>query len=422
MSNFDVSAQKTHKLFDNLLSRVFIYGLPFTYALTINLKFPFKISELALLILLFFLTLSPKIPVKFLKDRVNFTFFIFLIVTFFSTLINLFWSYPYHLSEYESRFGYSFDSILKFIYLILAFFTLFISSNLFLTNRKRYIRIFLSGGILASIYGWYLLLTGLVGLPQFMLPGIEEPQYIALSFGTFIRSGTFKEGNFMGLFLIFCMILSFYTNKKLLAYYFAASLIPTFSSIGLICATLFLIWYWFKKNFTKKRLLNLVIIFSLISLIFISLLPREDFRFLILSKLSFGKSTITNNADISRTDRLNSLLTAIKIGLHNPFIGVGISNFARHSNQYSEIPFKPNFKGIANNIYAEIFAEVGVVGLIIFLYLLFLLYRKAQRDNSGIMKWGLLVTYIYFFAFPTFTILFVWVFFGLANTFDQHTS
>jgi O-antigen ligase len=162
-----------------------------------------------------------------------------------------------------------------------------------------------------------------------------------------------------------------------------------------------------------------VFIFSAVVLVFVALLPNDDFRFLILSKLNFGKSTVTNNADISRRDRVNSLVTALKIGANNPIIGVGISNYARHSHNYSEVPLKANFKGIANNIYAEIFAEVGVIGLFLFIYLLFLLYKKAQLDKSGIMKWGLLVTYIYFFAFPTFTILFIWVFFGLVNSFTS---
>jgi len=407
------------KLFDNFIAKVFICCLPFTYALTINLRFPFKISELALFILLFLLLLSSKIPARFLKDRVNLVFFVFLIVVFVSMIINLFWTYSYTLSEYESRFGYSFDSILKFFYLVLAFWTLFISANLFQLNRIKYVNYFIFGGVLASMYGWYLLVSGLLGMAQFVLPGIEEPQYIALSIGTFIRSGTFKEGNFMGLFLIFCMILSFYVHKKLLGYYFAASLLPTFSSIGFICATLFLIWYWYRNNFNRKKFINLVFIFSAVVLVFVALLPNDDFRFLILSKLNFGKSTVTNNADISRRDRVNSLVTALKIGANNPIIGVGISNYARHSHNYSEVPLKANFKGIANNIYAEIFAEVGVIGLFLFIYLLFLLYKKAQLDKSGIMKWGLLVTYIYFFAFPTFTILFIWVFFGLVNSFTS---
>lgn len=416
MNSFNNHADS--KLFDNVFVKFFLIFLPFTYALTLNLKFPLKISEVALLVLILFILLFGKIRSVFINSGPVKIFFIFIVFISLSMVVNMVWKYPYPLTEYKNRFGYNFDSLLKFFYLCLSFFTFFISSNAFFLNQDRYIRYFLLGGLITSVYGWYLFFSGLFGMREFILPGIEEPQYIAISWGTFLRSGTFKEGNYMGLFLLFCVIFSFYTNRKLLGYYFAASLLPTFSSIGFICVVFFLLSHLIKKNFTKRKFINLLIIVAILFVGFISLLPTKDFRYLILSKIDFRKTDIENSADYSRLDRINSIVTAIKIGMNNPIFGVGISNYARHYTHFNENKtfYTPNFKGIANNIYAEIFAEIGLPGLGLFLYLLYLLYEKTKFDKSGILRGGMVATLIYFLAFPTFSILYIWVYFGSINS------
>jgi O-antigen ligase len=409
------------KLFDNIFIRLLFLSLPFTYALTIDLKFPLKISEVVLIVILILTFQRGRISAFWLRNAPLKAFFVFLVFTFFSLLINSLWTYSYQLSEYDSRFGYTFDSVFKFFYLLLAFFTFFVATNAFKIDSRKYIALFLKGGIVAGCYSWYLFFAGLLRIQAVLLPGIDEPQYITLSFGTFIRGGTFKEGNYMGLFILFCVILSFYSNRKLLGYFFTTTLIATFSSVGIICVSLFLAYYYFSLNFTRRKLFRLSAIIIVLVVLFGTLFQHEDFKFLIISKISISKREITNNADYSREDRMNSFLTAIKMGLDNPFMGVGISNYARHFDHLAPNNiFKNNdFKVIPNNIYAEIFAETGFFGLIIFLYLLFLLYEKTRFDNSGILKCGYVVTLIYFLAFPTFSMLFIWVFFALINSLEN---
>lgn len=404
------------KLFDNFAVRAFIFFLPFTYALTINIGFPLKISEVALFALFPLAFYFKKIQVP-LRDSSFQVYTLFLLVSLVSLIINIAWPYDYKLSTYPSRFGYAFDSIMKFFYMVLALVAFIVSANAFYSNENRYIKIFLLGGIVAALYSWYLFASGLLHISPYLLPGIDAPQEIGLSFGSFVRSGTFKEGNYMGLFLLFCIILSFYVKRFRLGYFFMATMLTTFSTIGLVCAVLFLAGYQVKTGFTRRRLVNMLAIFTILVVGFLLLLNNQDFKVYVVSKFTglFKEQSggFNNVGEYSKRDRLNTTSIAFRIGMHNPVFGVGISNFARHYDAYNTDPrFVNTGKSIANNVYLELFSEIGIPGLATFLFLLFLLYRKTRFDSTGSIRPGFLATTVYFIAFPTFSILYVWVFFG----------
>ncbi|MES2397294.1 MAG: O-antigen ligase family protein, partial [Bacteroidota bacterium] len=116
-------------------------------------------------------------------------------------------------------------------------------------------------------------------------------------------------------------------------------------------------------------------------------------------------------------DRLDLIKVAFLIGANNPILGVGISNYALHYKQYGyDKRFKRDFKVIPNNVYAEIFSETGVIGLFLFFYFLFLLLQQTSSDKTNVLKYGLIVSMVYLLAFPTYTVLFIWVFFGLITS------
>lgn len=410
------------KTFDNFFVKCFYIFLPFTYALTINLGFPFKISEISILVIIIFLLLRSRVKVPNYNLTIFQTLALFFVVCSFTTLINLFWPYSYPLREYESRFGFRFDSILKLCYLLFSFIAFVIAIETCKLNPIKYIKYFLAGAMIASLYSWYLFLSGLLGVKEYLLPGIENPQYIGVSFGIFIRSGTFVEGNHMGLFLFLAVVLSFYLKKKWLGLFFVLSLIPTFSSIALVAASLFLISYYFKNYYNRRNVHRLIFFVLFVIVTFSSLLGNEDFRVMVVSKFVSDKAKpLSNVGEISRMDRLNSAEVALRIGLENPIFGVGLSNYGMHYDEFntdSRFVFE-GAKRIPNNVYAEIFSETGVFGLLLFIYLLYLFYRRTRSDQTGSLRYGLIGFLIYCLAFPTFTILYIWVFFGfIAST--QH--
>jgi len=410
---------------DNILLKYFLIFIPFNYALTLRIGFPLKVSEVVLFLILSLYYYFQK-PVL-AKGKIYEVLIIFCLFASFSTVINLFWHYNYQLNSYVTRIDYRFDSILKLIYLYLAFLALLISDKAFSTDKKAYLKWFLVGATICAYYSWYLFIFSLFKLPVFLLPGMDEaPQMANLSFGDVIRCGTFKEGNFLGLFMLISSVIALYSGKFKKYVFFLVTTIISFSSIAVLCSFIFILMFYFSKYFTRKNLIKLLVFFSGLAIILLLLYNNKDFKFLITSKFFGNTKVINNNAEYSKADRLNSLNNAISIGNQNPLLGVGLSNYALHISHVNQnkLFFRPNFKDIPNNVYAEIFSELGYIGLLLFCFLLWYLYTITKLDESKILRKGFITTLIYFIAFPTFTILFVWVFWGLIVSLlnDRHLN
>ena len=403
-------------LSDNLVNKIFFLFIPFTYALTFKIGFPLKLSEIALFILIFLYFFKRKITLQKQSLTEIKLLTLFCLFAVFSTLINLFWPYTYKLNLYESRFGYAFDSLFKLFYLLLAYAAFLFSVKSFSANQPKFLRIFIIGAIVAAIYAWYLFLGSFLRIPVLLLPGMDaQPQAVGLSIGTFIRCGTFKEGNYMGLFLLISAAMAFYAQRPRVGYFFLLTILTTVSSMGILCGILFLLLYNFKKLFTKKNLVKLFVFLIAFAALFLILLSNKDFQFLLYSKIFGQTKEITNNAEFSKADRLNSTVTAFQIGLHNPVFGVGLSNYSRHQKEYNADKrfFIQDFKSIPNNVYAELFSELGILGFLLFLGFLFRLYRLTKKYDKPALRIGFICTLLYLIAFPTYTMFFLWVFWGL---------
>jgi O-antigen ligase len=140
-----------------------------------------------------------------------------------------------------------------------------------------------------------------------------------------------------------------------------------------------------------------------------------NFQRLVVEKF-FGDSSIRSTSALySKADRINTAEVAFNIATHNPILGVGISNYARHYIHHNHDPRfrKRTNKVICNNVYLEIFSETGIFSLVLFLLFLYTLYKKTKHDDTGALRIGLIALMFYFLSFPTFTMLFIWVFWGL---------
>jgi O-antigen ligase len=323
--------------------------------------------------------------------------------------------------NYSSRAGYEIDSILKWLYFLLAVLIFYISSKVFNGNKQKYIVYFLYGAIIASLYSWYLFIFSMFGFEPILLFGMEEnPQKISLLAGEVIRCGTFKEGNFMAFFLFVSTVIALYAKKKKLAIYFTLSIITTVSTIGILTSLLFWLLHLLKVSKTKNGMIKLLLILFLSLSSLMILLQNDDFNMMFTSKLDITNSEITDQGAYSKEDRKNTILNALNMGIDNPVFGIGLSNFALHYKYYNEI-YGSGFKNydskvIQNNVYAEIFSELGLIGLFLFGLFIYSLYLESKHDKSKVLTFGLLGCFFYFMAFPTFTILFMWVFFGLIHS------
>jgi O-antigen ligase len=408
------------KLYDNFLVGLFFFFLAFNYALTFRLGFPLKISEISLILIILLLLFKKRFKLVSLNTTSNKILAAFIILVALSTVINLFWSYGYTFKVFESRLSPKLDSILKLGYLTLAALAYLLTINVLNVNKAKYLKLMLIGSVIAAIYGWYLFISSFAGLPYLILPGMQAPLQKFNLLGTaVVRNGTFLEGNYMGLYLLLSGIVALYNRNIKIAVFLFISILSTVSTMAISCLGIFLALHFFKKYFTKRNLHKLLLfsIIGIAALVILSFNPA--FRAVVIDKLAGDPDKITY-ASYSKADRLNTAYTAVKVALANPVLGVGISNYALHYDAYNNKPMfhYENYKVIPNNIYVEILAEVGILGLLLFVVFYLMVFKTALRDETGILKNGLIVLAIYYLTFPTFTILFVWVYFGLVASLE----
>jgi O-antigen ligase len=281
------------------------------------------------------------------------------------------------------------------------------------------------GAVLACFYGWYLFAFSMEGQPVFVLPGQEHLQVGGAVFPRAIRCGTFLEGNFVATFYLTSLVLAiamFCRTWKFrylaLALLFLLSFIPPQSTTGLIAviAFVFVLLFLIAIGSQKGLIVSLpIILFCLLGLG--AAYSTDYVQAAVVQKIS-------DDTDLgsSRAQREDGIISAFEMFKDYPILGVGLSNFGFLYPFYTQSNATTldlaAGKNITNNIYSEVSTETGIVGSVVFLsfcgYLL-LLYRKGLRGlEQKVMLAGLAGLYVAWLAYPTFSILFQWVFFGLA--------
>src|SRR5690606_3804552 len=210
---------------------LFLVSLPFTQALTIDIGFPLKASEIVLFFLLIFYMFNGKMSKFFWNLLVKYKILLFcLICVTISFFVNLFWNYDYPIKKIPFRLTPAIDSLLRLCYVVINIIAFFIAV-IMLVKRQYILKYWVYGAVAAAIYAWYLFISSGLNLPYLKLFGMDEnPQMLH----GFIRCGTFKEGNFFGLFLLLSAIISFYVNKIKTGVFLMITIITTFSTISII--------------------------------------------------------------------------------------------------------------------------------------------------------------------------------------------
>lgn len=381
---------------------IFFIFMPFAQALTFDIGFPLKISEISMICIIFLYQNRVKLK------KCDVILICFMLIALLSFFVNMLWEYNYTLNiNYTKRFGENIDSFSKFIYLFFIILSFIILRNVFDKNKVIYIKYFFLGAVLAIFYSWYLTLSGVFYYRPLLLFGIGEPQVISFQNWTLIRSGTFLEGNYMGVFIFISVVLSLYYKRIFLTIFFTVSMITTFSTIGLLSLLFFYSYLIAKINIKYFIIILIMTLFS-----FTLLSGNKDFNEYVLTKINIFNSDINNNGAISREERKESIIKGINMAIDNPFFGVGTSNYAKHFDYYDldkRIFQNINIKVIPNNIYVEIISELGFIAFSLFIIFLYKIYRLI---SNNILMGGFLGCCLYFNALPSYTIIVIWFFFA----------
>ena len=411
------------KLNTDSVFKLFLLFLPFTQALTLNIGFPLKISELILFFLIFIALSKVKLTERRLfLLRKNWILILFLSWVTISFFVNSIWQYNYPLKQVPYRVNPIIDSLLRLIYIYLAIITLFLSAWYF-SKKPNLLNYWVLGAIVAASYSWYIFVSSGLNIPYLKLFGMEAtPQAI----GRFVRCGTFKEGNFFGMYLLLSAIIAFYLNRTKAGIFLMISIITTLSTATIVSAVIFVL-YLTRNFFLKKKVLKYAIMSIPFIVVFLVFFIKTPFyKEYVYSKISEPSNQVSRR-NFSKVDRVLSARIGYKQGINNPIFGVGPYNYGLHYDKYndadkyiinidewlSEFFRRKNKRAIANNVYLEVWAEYGIVGFIIFIMFLINTVIVAFRNKNDIITGGVVAMLISFNAFPSFIMLFLWSFLAI---------
>jgi O-antigen ligase len=169
----------------------------------------------------------------------------------------------------------------------------------------------------------------------------------------------------------------------------------------------------FKSN--KKWLIALLIVFLVITTIYSTENPLNKSRLTVAER---ALSTLEMSTDTSINARFLMWKVAIEMFKDNPFFGLGIGTFKYHYLDYQAeyLLSNPNYiknagkAAEAHNEYLQMAAEIGIIGLGIFLTIFVLLYKefwlffKQEEDlQKKIIAWGMLLGITCFLLHSLFT-------------------
>jgi O-antigen ligase len=390
-----------------------IATLPFTYAFTIDLRFPLKIYEVALALVL--LTYLRELRLPFAPGAILPVRRIAWFVAGVALLGLLRFALPAEGSsaaDFGARFGPAGDAVAKFAYLTLGILGFCLFTRRAYADQALYLRAWRIGAIMAAAYSWYLAAAVLLGFEPLLLPGIEDPKYFSVAGRAFIRSGTFLEGNILGLFLLVSVGLALYERRLLLAIFLSLTIFLSFSTVSVLALPVLWGAYWFqtRSDLTlQRRALYLVLGILLVFLVSVVLVQLGYVQSVVVAKLS-------SDDPGSLVKRIAFILAGLRMFADHPWLGVGLSQFGYFYNNYQPLGIlgtAQTVKLIPNNVYVELLSEQGLLGFLLFGGFLVTLYRRLRRPDLAPLRATFIAILFALNAFPTYTVMFLWAFFGL---------
>lgn len=390
-----------------------ILTLPFMQLFTVDVVFPLKMFEIAIICwgVIALATMRLHVfDVPILLAGILLTFY-----SVIALMINLRVLGNFGDFSYLSRWSPEIDGFMKCAYLLLCVLGLNLVAYAAYFQPKRAVDFWILGACAAASIHIALFLMSLAGLDLPNLPGMpDNPQMIDFAGMRLYRAATFLEGNYAGPFFALSFLLSCYMKYKWRACLLIGAMLLTFSTTAVIGLTAVALYWMIMGRDVGAKLKVLVVV---IPALIVGAPLLETF---IIDKIYDD----TENSSIS--DRTNTALEALRMFQDNTTIGVGISQYGFNVPGRMRWDFANNSfaadqeKAIPNNVYAETLSELGMMGVLFLIVFLVSIFRIAGSFSHPLVKGGVYSIFLFWVSSPTITLMYYWAFLGLVCGLARH--
>jgi hypothetical protein len=382
--------------------------VPFQQALTIQVGFPLKISEVTGLVAVAMMILEFRKPT--FKFDGGGKLAVMAVVVALSTLANVTRDLPVPNPEGYGR-GLTPD-----IFLYMAYAGIVLIVGWFAATRLGPERITaaISAAVrLAAAYCGLQVLLFLAGSPQ-ILSAINGRTQMGSAYGLRLpRNGPFLEGNYLGFFAGIAFFIVLRRKDRLGAGLAIACLLYSQSTTGMLGLLAGLLLIVLLRP--TGKIVSVLAFLGLAGTAAATFVPAANaYTSQQLGKLGLADTAgLSQNIGYSLRSRTVNTDTGFSMMMDNPVVGVGPGRYGAWYSTYTNYVGLPsNFnegieRAIANNSYVQIFAELGAIAGVAFVMLLLgllLRLRKAMRSDLALVAFlivGLNAT-------PAWTVLPIW--------------
>lgn len=178
--------------------------------------------------------------------------------------------------------------------------------------------------------------------------------------------------------LSFCFFLSKHDNfkEKFALFIYALLIILTLSRGAFVSLLITLIYYlFFCKDDIKKTIINIIKII-IVLIIVVPLINNITTKYLSFSTTNLINSRIQSLTTDGGSGRERLWKYALDSFSEHPIIGIGINNTLTYNNlNYNENHY-------THNTYLEILSELGIIGMIIYIIIIYMIYKNTRKYKN----------------------------------------
>jgi O-antigen ligase len=145
---------------------------------------------------------------------------------------------------------------------------------------------------------------------------------------------------------------------------------------------------WILYTLLGRKHIIIFVVFVSALLMILSLSPTVQHR--TNKAVDEIKEYYNGDKNTSVGRRLHMWEGAIKIFLENPVIGVGTGGYANAMKKYRDDPALPEYFSHPHNSFLYMAVSFGTIGLIIFIWLLVIFFKKGWQARSTIEGFSVL--------------------------------